>query len=49
LLAKFELFLLPAIGEVPLPKFQTLRGFITLFEQIYFEEPIFSNIGEGVQ
>jgi hypothetical protein len=39
------------IGEVPLPKLQTSRGFIA-FEKIYYGEPIstdFSNIGEDVQ
>jgi hypothetical protein len=37
------------IGEVPLPKHQTSRGFSPLFERIYDGElilTVFSNIGE---
>ncbi len=40
------------IGEVPLPKHQTSRGFFASFEKIYDREPILtvsSNIGEDVQ
>ncbi len=36
-------------GGQPLPKFQTPRGFVSLFEKIYEGEPIItviSNIGE---
>jgi hypothetical protein len=41
----------PNVGEVPLPKLQTSRGFVALFEKIYDGEPIItvvSNIGEDV-
>jgi hypothetical protein len=40
------------IGEVPLPKLQTSRGFVALFEKIYEGEPIItviSNIEKDVQ
>jgi hypothetical protein len=40
------------IGEVPLPKLQTSRGLLALFEKIYYWDPIFtviSNNGEDVQ